>query len=97
MDSIDIADRATLRGYVAMQITCQVTGVVLDVARTVAAEIHLMSGNVKLVVVTADHWDAASAPQLDAVRAHRFVDYVKVLDGRDLFGRKKAGKALSEK
>lgn len=96
MDNMQlIADRATLRGYVATQIMCQATGAVLDVSRTVAAELKFHSGVTKLLIVTATHWDAVSSQQLEATRSHPAVASVNVLDGRDLFGRKKHGKALS--
>lgn len=79
-----IADRATLKGAVRQQITCQQTGRVLDVGKAVLAELTMQSGNVVSVVVTADVWPATRDALVNGLGAH--LTSIKVYDGRELFG-----------
>lgn len=78
-------DREILRYAVARQITCQISGRVLDVKNTVAAEVKFRSGNVNTIVVDASQWEHV-APGLRSLRTDERVESVTIYDGRALFG-----------
>lgn len=91
MDLQTTLDRAMLKGAVARQITCKVSGELLDVRTAVEVTVKFPSGNVSTLVLKGTEWDAM-ADRFTANVGDKFTS-VTVLDGRKLYGRQRASQA----
>lgn len=79
--------KETLRYHVARQMTCQITGRVLDVKTSILVEVEMKSGNRVSQVYHEDH-DVNT--MIENLRTLANVKDITVTDGRTLFARKAA-------
>lgn len=89
MDMENIVNKETLKGAVMRQITCEISGRVLDVRTAIHVEVTMKNGRILTTTVHSDEEEELNR-RINRIKDLPNVAGIKAYDGRDLFGRKRA-------